>query len=59
MAGYNPNCGNCFKCLTCRGNGTIEQTRGDLSKKVWKERVTCPTCRGVGGKPGAGAHSHR
>jgi hypothetical protein len=27
MTGYKPNCDNCFKCGTCRGNGTIEETR--------------------------------
>lgn len=58
MPGYNPNCDNCFKCLTCRGNGSLEETRSDRGK-VWKERVTCRTCNGVGGKPGAGTHNHR
>jgi DnaJ-class molecular chaperone len=57
MPGYSPNCDNCFKCLTCRGDGTIHETR-QADGRVWKERVTCPTCRGVGGKPGAGAHDH-
>jgi hypothetical protein len=26
---------------------------------VIKEKVTCPTCNGVGGKPGAGPHNHK
>jgi nucleoside phosphorylase len=58
MPGYNPNCNNCFKCLTCKGDGTIMLARSDRGK-AWRERVTCPTCKGVGGKPGAGAHDHR
>jgi DnaJ-class molecular chaperone len=57
VRGYNPNCSNCFKCMTCRGDGTVMQTRSDRGK-VWKERATCPTCKGVGGKPGAGPHNH-
>lgn len=24
-----------------------------------RERVTCPNCKGVGGKPGAGSLNHR
>lgn len=60
MTGYNPRCSNCFKCGTCKGDGTIYETRSDGKlDKVWKERVTCKTCQGVGGKPGAGAHDHR
>lgn len=63
MAGYDPRCPNCFKCMTCKGSGTVETTksgqRPDKSYAVWKERVTCTTCRGVGGKPGAGQHDHR
>jgi DnaJ-class molecular chaperone len=58
MTGYNPNCQNCFKCMTCRGDGTIMQTKSDRGI-VYKERVTCPTCKGAGGKPGAGTHNHR
>lgn len=62
MTGYNPNCDNCFKRATCRGDGTIQEVRSgqapDGSYKHWKERVTCPTCRGVGGKAGAGKHNH-
>lgn len=57
MAGYDPNCDNCFKCLYCRGDGTIYETRshdGELSQR----RVTCPECNGAGGKPGAGEHDH-
>ena len=57
MPGYNPNCPNCFKCLTCKGNGSLEETRMS-GGKVWKERVTCRTCGGRGGKPGAGSHNH-
>lgn len=63
MAGYNPSCNNCFKCGTCRGNGTIRETRSgqkpDGTYAHWYETVTCKTCQGVGGKPGAGAHNHR
>lgn len=61
MPGYDPNCPNCFKCMTCRGDGTVMQTRNVDPKnfKVITERVTCPTCNGVGGKPGAGSHNHR
>lgn len=58
MPGYNPNCDNCFKCMTCRGDGTIYETRMERGIVI-KERVTCRTCNGVGGKPGAGQHSHR
>lgn len=59
MTGYNPRCNNCFKCGTCKGDGTIYETRSDGKlDKVWKERVTCKTCKGVGGKPGAGTHDH-
>jgi DnaJ-class molecular chaperone len=58
MPGYNPSCPNCFKCMRCHGDGTIHQTRSD-GDKVWKERVTCLTCPGVGGKPGAGMHDSR
>jgi len=57
MASYDPNCPNCFKCLVCRGNGTVDETRMS-NGKVWKERVTCKTCGGRGGKPGAGKHNH-
>jgi len=59
MPGYNPNCNNCFKCLTCHGDGTIDMTRSVGPGKVIKERVTCPTCKGAGGKPGAGPHDHK
>lgn len=61
MTGYDPNCNNCFKCLTCKGNGWIEQTRNVDAKKfgVIKEKVTCPTCNGAGGRLGAGPHNHR
>jgi DnaJ-class molecular chaperone len=58
MAGYDPSCPNCHRCGTCRGDGTVEETRSD-SGKVWKERVTCRTCNGVGGRAGAGPHNHR
>jgi hypothetical protein len=58
MPGYNPNCQNCMKCFTCRGDGTIMLAKSDRGK-AWKERVTCPTCKGVGGKPAAGKHDHR
>lgn len=34
------------------------QTRQDRDK-VYRVRITCPTCHGVGGKPGAGKHDHR
>lgn len=57
LPGYDPNCQNCFKCLTCRGDGTVYETRSD-GGEVWKERVTCRTCAGRGGKPGAGMHDH-
>lgn len=58
MAGYSPNCNNCFKCMTCRGEGYVDEPRVS-GEKAWRERVTCKTCRGVGGKPGAGKHDHR
>jgi len=58
MTGYNPRCDNCFKCLTCKGDGTVKMPKMDRGIAYY-ERVTCPTCRGVGGKPGAGKHSHR
>lgn len=57
MPGYNPSCPNCFKCMTCKGDGTVRRTRSEHGHVI-EERVTCPTCRGVGGKPGAGAHDH-
>ena len=25
----------------------------------YRVRETCPTCKGAGGKPGAGPHNHR
>lgn len=60
MQGYDPNCDNCFKCLTCRGDGTVMEPKVDPeSGKAWRERATCPTCKGVGGKAGAGKHDHR
>jgi hypothetical protein len=63
MAGYNPRCDNCFKCMTCRGNGVVDAPTsgqgGDGRYRHWMERKTCPTCRGVGGRPGAGKHDHR
>jgi hypothetical protein len=63
MAGYNPNCDNCFKCGTCRGEGTImkpvSRRKPDGTYVHERERVTCPTCKGVGGKVGAGSHDHR
>lgn len=58
MPGYDPNCPNCHRCLTCRGDGTIMQTKSDRGI-VYKERVTCPQCGGRGGKVGAGPHNHR
>lgn len=58
MPGYDPNCDNCFKCLTCRGDGTVITTRMERGK-VFTERVTCHTCNGAGGKPGTGRHDHR
>jgi DnaJ-class molecular chaperone len=58
MPGYNPNCNNCFKCMTCKGDGTVMTTKSDRGI-VYRERVTCSTCNGVGGKPGAGQHDHR
>jgi DnaJ-class molecular chaperone len=58
MPGYNPNCKNCNRCGTCHGEGWIYMTRSVGPGKVIKEQVTCPTCRGVGGKPGAGSHNH-
>lgn len=58
MTGYNPNCNNCFRCLSCRGEGTVTTTRSDRGVD-YRVRATCPTCKGVGGKPGAGMHDHR
>lgn len=58
MPKYDPRCDNSFKRVTCRGDGTIRETRMERGK-AWYERVTCPTCKGVGGKPGAGRHDHR
>lgn len=57
MPGYNPRCDNCFRCMTCHGDGTVNETRQD-GGKVHVVRVTCRTCNGVGGKPGAGKHDH-
>lgn len=57
MPGYDPSCQNCFKCMTCKGDGTVERTRSERGQVI-KERVTCSTCGGVGGKPGAGTHNH-
>ena len=54
MAGYNPNCSKCLKCMTCKGNGTVRTTRSgdrpDGSIATWHETVTCHTCSGRGGK---------
>lgn len=25
MAGYNPSCSDCQTCMTCRGNGFVEE----------------------------------
>jgi DnaJ-class molecular chaperone len=58
MPGYNPNCPNCHKCPTCRGDGTIDTTKSERGI-VHKVRVTCPACDGRGGKPGPGPHNHR
>lgn len=53
MAGYNPSCPNCRKCMTCRGNGTIKETKSgrkpDGSWAHWHDTVTCRTCSGRGG----------
>lgn len=57
MASYEPSCPNCFKCGTCRGDGTIYDTRMERGQVI-KERVTCRTCGGAGGKRGAGTHNH-
>lgn len=58
MPGYDPNCDNCFKCMTCRGDGTIMVAKMDRGIG-YRVRETCPTCKGAGGKPGAGPHNHR
>ncbi len=58
MPSYDPRCDNCFKCLICRGNGVVKTTRMDRGKAYYVDE-TCKTCRGVGGKPGAGSHNHR
>lgn len=53
MAGYNPSCSSCRKCMTCRGNGTVKETKsgqkGSGSWAHWHETVTCRTCNGRGG----------
>ncbi|NES16165.1 MULTISPECIES: hypothetical protein [Micromonospora] len=58
MPTYEPNCDNCFKCIPCKGTGVVKRTRMDRGKAYYVDE-TCPTCRGVGGKPGAGHHNHR
>lgn len=60
MQGYDPKCPNCNQCGTCHGKGQIYTTRNVDPKKfdVRKELVDCPTCKGLGGKPGAGPHNH-
>ena len=63
MPGYNPRCSNCFKCMTCGGNGTVREAKsgkkGDGTYRHWYETVTCRTCKGRGGRAGAGKHDHR
>ena len=60
MAGYDPNCDNCFKCLVCKGNGYVDEAFVDPDNgQAGRKRVTCTTCGGAGGKPGRGAHPHR
>ena len=34
---YNPNCKNCFKCMTCQGNGWIYTTRMVDPKKLARD----------------------
>jgi DnaJ-class molecular chaperone len=57
MAGYNPNCNNCFKCVTCKGEGWVNKPKMD-GTRAYYERATCTACNGAGGKPGAGTHNH-
>ncbi len=39
MPGYSPVCDHSFECMTCRGNGWVDETR--VAKgKVFTERVT-------------------
>jgi hypothetical protein len=45
MLGYNPNCDNYFKCLTCKGEGNLLEAESG-SGNVWKEQVTCNGVRG-------------
>ncbi len=58
MPGYNPKCNSCFKCMTCKGDGTVYTTRSERGQVI-RERATCHTCKGAGGRPGAGSHNHR
>ena len=54
MAGYNPSCSDCQTCMTCRGNGFVEEPVAydapGGSNYYRKERKTCSRCDGVGGK---------
>lgn len=38
MPGYSPVCDNCFKCMTCRGNGYVDETRMSKGKALHRAR---------------------
>jgi|tagenome__1003787_1003787.scaffolds.fasta_scaffold18463863_2 DnaJ-class molecular chaperone len=57
MQGYDPRCPNCHRCSKCQGDGTIKERRW-VNDKMYEERKTCPSCRGVGGRVGVGNHNH-
>ena len=58
MPGYDPNCDNCFRCVVCKGDGTVQMPKMD-GERAYYVRETCSACNGAGGKPGAGRHDHR